>query len=342
MLALAHSPRGISSLHGTEHARFHLWWLQAFSNSNVRSWRPTRIRPVVHKMIDRFAERGRAELVEEFTRTVPMRVTASVLGLPWEDDEWLESCMAYMRARSEYAEAHARRADDLEAIGRRTIAVAGEFVETLRPFAERGRDGDGDDIISMFWKDGPSILPDWSVDDVLAGMITAFFAGSDTTAAAAANGIYLLLTQPELQDELRAKGTDLVERFVEEALRIYSVGHFVERFANEDTDVWGVEVKKDELVIAILAAANRDARRYERPADVDLERQNPRDHMAFAMGPRSCGGMWLARGDLAEMYTGLLERLSDLRLDPEAEPPRLQGFSVRRYKPLNVLFSAVT
>ena len=75
------------------------------------------------------------------------------------------------------------------------------------------------------------------------------------------------------------------------------------------------------------------------PYDVDLDRKSPRDHTAFFMGPRSCGGMWLARGELAEMYTGIVERLHDLRLDPDAEPPTMHGYVVRGYRPLHALFT---
>jgi cytochrome P450 len=339
--SLVQSPRVISATVGKEHARYHTWWLKAYSRANVERWRPTRIRPVVHAMIDRFAPRGGAELVAEFSAMVPMRVIASLIGLPWQDEEWIESCRAYIDVRAEYLQVCAAQneAARLE-VGRRAMTVAADFVEKLRPYALRGPLPDGDDIITMFWNDGPTIFADWTADDVLTGLITSFFAGSHTTAAASANGIYTLLTSPEVRSQLRSGGAPAMEVFVDEALRISGGGHFMQRFANEDMVVGGIQVKKDDLVVLLRSAASRDPRHYECPADVDLGRTNPRDHMTFAMGPRSCAGMWLARGELAEMYTGLLDRLHDLRLDPDAEPPRLKGFQSRSYKPLHVLFSA--
>jgi cytochrome P450 len=337
--SLVHSPRVISATVGKEHARYHTWWLKAYSRANVERWRPTRIQPVVDDIIDRFVDRGSAELVEEFTEAVPMRVIASVIGLPWRDDEWIDSCRTYLEVRAEYLEAGAAQHDRAE-IGERAVAAASDLVGRLRPYAERGPLPDGDDIITMLWNDGPEIFPDWSVDDVLAGIITSFFAGSHTTASGANNGIHMLLTSPELRAQIRSGGEDAMERFVDEALRIAGVGHFMQRYANEDMEIAGVKVKKDALVVPVVAAASRDPRHYACPVDVDLARSNPRDHMTFAMGPRACGGMWLARGELAEMYRGILERLPDVRLDPDAEPPKLRGFAVRSYKPLHVLFSA--
>ena len=64
------------------------------------------------------------------------------------------------------------------------------------------------------------------------------------------------------------------------------------------------------------------------------------DHTAFFMGPRSCAGMWLARAELAEIYAATLARLTDLRLDPAADPPRMEGFVARAYRPLHALFTA--
>jgi cytochrome P450 len=139
VLALTHTPRAISSLHGEAHKRFHLWWLRAFSRSNVERWRATRIRPVVHAAIDRFGEGGRAELVTEFAEVVPIRAIASVLGLPWQDDDFLAKCGTYMRTRSEYRDACVRRRADVDEVGERATAVAREFIGLLRPIAEDRR-----------------------------------------------------------------------------------------------------------------------------------------------------------------------------------------------------------
>jgi cytochrome P450 len=347
LAALQRSPRDITLIYGEDHQRFHRWWYQALSHTNCERWRPTRIRPVVDAVISRFVGRGRADLSSEFAVQVPIRVIASILGLPWEDDEWIESGRAYMQSRMDYQEACYRAEvlqsppPDIVEIGQRAAGTANEFGERLVPFVARALAGThlDDDLISMYAKDGPDIFPDWGMDDMVAGIFTAFAAGSDTTSHGVANGVYLLVTRPELQEELRAGGDAAFAGFVEEALRILGVAHIGTLDVTVDTEIGGIPVKKGSVVVPVLGAANVDPRHYECPFDVRLDRRNPRDHTTFWMGPRACGGMWLARAELVEMYAGLLSRLRDLRLDPAAEVPTLHGWVVRSYRPLHVLFA---
>jgi cytochrome P450 len=333
-------PRDITILEGEEHQRMHRWWLRAVSQQQVASWMPTRIRPVIDNVIDRFIDRGHAELDAEFAKMIPIRVMASVLGLPWEDDEWVGKCREYLDTKSEFLESFWATGEDLEQVRERASRVVAEFRERLRPFAEAARGSDADDLTAMYWRDGPEILSDWGIEDVITGMSMAFFAGSDTTSHGMTNAIWILLTRPELQDELRGGSDETIARFVEEALRIVGVAHFVSALkANEDFEVGGVTVRKDDSVHALLACANLDPEQYECPHAVDFKRRSPRDHVAFYMGPRSCGGMWLARGELQESVRALLERLSDLQLDPGCPPPRLSGMMVRSYRPLHAWFT---
>jgi cytochrome P450 len=337
-LAVKGGPRAIELLHGEAHKVFHKWWLDVVSRRSVAEWQRLLIRPLVDRTIDRFADRGRAELVAELTEQVPVRVITSLLGLP-SDDDFLESFRVYMDARMEYIEAIQSRPPNLDEIGAHSMAVAIEFKERIRAFAERGPLPDSDDLITAYWNDGPSIFPDWGIDDVTTGVITAFFAGSHTTSTAMTNGLYLLMTRPELQESLRTGGEKAIEAFVEEALRIYGVGHLNVRRAAEDCEVGGIHVPEGTTVYSLLAAANLDPDHYDRPWEVDLSRPGPRDHTAFLMGPRACGGMWLARGELAVLYSSVVERLRDLRLDPNEVAPRMRGFLGRAFTPLHASFT---
>ncbi len=193
----------------------------------------------------------------------------------------------------------------------------------------------------MYAQDGPSIFPDWGLDDMIAGILTAFFAGSDTTSYATCNGLYLMLTQPELQDQLRDGGEPTIANFVEEALRVIGVTHFQGRDVIADTEIGGVAVPKGSVIMPILASANVDGAHYGCPFDVQLERPNPRDHTAFWYGPRTCGGMWLARAELLEIYTAVVERLGSLTLNPDLEQPSIHGWTTRGYWPLHARFNAL-
>ena len=68
-----------------------------------------------------------------------------------------------------------------------------------------------------------------------------------------------------------------------------------------------------------LGAANRDEARWENPDDFDIFRDR-KAHIAFGHGPHTCIGMHLARMETQVAVTGLLDRLPNLRLDPDADP----------------------
>jgi cytochrome P450 len=331
--------RSRNLLHGEEHARHHRWYIHRFSPTVIDRWRPTLIRPVIDSIIDRFAADGKVELAEDFSERFSIRVIAAMMHLPWQDDDWIAHCKGLLDAKLQYLDTHRNNPD--EATRQRAMATSLEMNELLRPYIEeaREREPDDDDILALLWRDGPSIMPEWSIVDMVTWATGTFFAGTDTTTHAIENGFYLMMTVPGLQDSLRDGGPKAVSAFAEEVLRLYGAVQFRFRKANEDTELAGVRIKKDDLLLPLHASANRDAGKYAAADEVDLRRRAPRDHLAFSFGPRTCAGQALARAEIEETMAMTLERLPDLRLDPDAEPPRLRGFLLRSYRPLHALFT---
>lgn len=328
-------------LDGEPHHRLHRWWMRAFSPTVLTSWREDLIRPIIHGQIDRFAARGEAELVEELASRVAPRVIAAVMGLPWRDDAWLEHLLGLVMGRLELIQRQADTEPDPELV-RRALAASKELSEILLPFVRERRSGAGDDMISRLWRDAQELDEDFDELDILGNVKSMFDGGSKSTVYGISNVLYLLLTQPKLQAELRACGTKAVERFTEESLRLFGPVVFRPRVALQDVELAGVRIKKGQTAIAIGLLANRDPDRYSCPAGVDMDRPAPRDHLSFYFGARACTGQALARAELEEVTTAVLERFSDLRLDPNAEPPAYRDLLMRRWEPLHVLFTAVT
>jgi cytochrome P450 len=325
-------------LEGDEHYQLHRWWMRAFSPTVLAGWRERYIRPIAQAQIDRFVARGRAELVEELASRVPPRVIGAVMGLPWQDDEWLEHVLGLVMTRLEVIQRQADSAADPELVGR-GLTASRELTEILLPFVRKRRSGVGDDMISRLWADAPSFYPgDFDELDILGNVKTMFDGGAKSTVYGISNALYLLLEHPNLQDELRAGGTKAVERFTEESLRLFGPVVFRPRIALQDVALAGVRIKKGDLAIAINLAANRDPHKYDRPDKVDLSRPAPRDHLSFYAGPRSCTGQALARAELEEVTTMVLEQLRDLRTDPDEDPPRYRELLMRRWEPLHVCF----
>jgi cytochrome P450 len=325
------NPRGLTNLMGDEHRRVHQWWLRLFSPPQVERYRETVIKPVVAATVDQFASLGQAELFAEFAKRIPIRVIAALMEMPWDDDEWFTRLASLFDRVGQFFDL--RPGDD----GSDSIRASEEITAMLLPFVQERRDSDGTDLISVAWREGPGLLPDWSERDVVGMVQTFFLAGGHTTTAGITNAAQLILTRPEIAAQIRATES-LESPFVEETLRLLGPAHFSARKANEDVELGGVTIHRDQRVMSVLAAADRDPAKYDHPHDFELDRRAMRDHVAFNYGPRACPGAALARAEIRESVHALLHRLPNLRLDPAAPAPALSGFRLRWYRPLQVKF----
>jgi len=109
------------------------------------------------------------------------------------------------------------------------------------------------------------------------------------------------------------------------------------RTATRDTVVDGVDVPAGAVVITNMGSANHDEKYWERSEEFDIHREQ-RQHLAFAFGPHMCLGMHLARMETRVAVDALLDRLPNLRLDPEGNDPHIHGQIFRSPTALPVLF----
>jgi cytochrome P450 len=265
---------------------------------------------------------------------------AAVMGLPHDDDAWLARLAELHHTRMELKQRTGQASVPQEIIDEAFEATR-EIHELLGPYVEERRSGESEDFIGMLWRDAEATFgEDWQDADIYSATMAMWEGGAGSTPPSTANGLYLLMTRPGLQDELRAGGAKAVKNFVEESLRLFGPVYFRPRIAQQDVELGGVTVKRGEQVLTLTVAGSRDESHYACPHAVDLERPAPRDHFSFFIGPRTCPGQGLARVELEEAAAVVLDRLHDLRLDPDAEPPRLTGLMTRRWEPLHALFAA--
>lgn len=327
----------VNNLHGEHHDRNHAWWMRVFSPRAVEEYRPL-IRTIVQDSIDPFAPRGRAELVSELAERVSFRVIAAVMGLPWQDDDFVEDFGRDLRIVMRFVD---RQYDqNASELLREALEASRNMKQLVLPYVDARYDGSSDDIIGRLVKDGPSLLENWGQQQTLENVYATFSSGMDTTSSAMSNGFHMMLTQPRLIDDLRAGADGTIERFTEEVLRLEGTVHFRPRIAQSDCEVAGTPIKQDDRLLVLFMAAGRDGEHYTSPDDVVLDRSAPRDHLGFAFGPRTCIGMAVARAEIQEGVRAVVEQLPGLRLDEEAPPPQFRGFILRSYRPLHVVFDA--
>ena len=126
---------------------------------------------------------------------------------------------------------------------------------------------------------------------------------------------------------------------VEEALRWDGPISFETRQAVRDVTVDGITIPAGSKIDVVQGSANRDPARFENPDDFNIFRKVERA-MSFAYGPHVCIGQHVARLEMAKALNGLLDRLPNLRLDPEKPPPRLVGLNSRSPAAIHVLFDS--
>jgi cytochrome P450 len=107
---------------------------------------------------------------------------------------------------------------------------------------------------------------------------------------------------------------EAVAPFVEELLRHLAVVQVAfPRFARHDLNLAGISIRKGDVVVVSLSAANRDPSLGPQLETVVPDRQ-PVPHLAFGHGLHRCIGAELARMELRAAYPALTRRFPHLRL----------------------------
>jgi len=304
-----------------EHRRHRALVGTAFRQKMLVRWESELVRRVVDELIDTFVDAGRAELVRQFTFQFPAQVIGGVLGLPREDfpqfQVWASAIISVNSAWE------------------RGIAASVALKEYLAAVLEERRAHPRDDLVSDLAVDE---LDGERLDDeeIFSFLRLLLPAGVETTFRSSGNFIYALLTHPEQLDALR-RDRSLMPQAIEEALRWEPPLLITSRVVTRDTEVRSTPIPAGANVTVMLGAANRDPDRYRHPDSFDIFRE-PTQHISFGHGPHMCLGMHLARMETRVAINALLDRLPNLRLDPEGNDPHVHGQIFRSPTALPVLF----
>jgi cytochrome P450 len=163
--------------------------------------------------------------------------------------------------------------------------------------------------------------------EVVANCVLLVTAAIDTTTGLVANAVLCLLRHRVALEAVLARPA-LVEAAVEETLRYEPSALSASRYAPAPVEVGGRTLAAGSHLLCSIAAANRDPRRYERPDDFDLAREE-REHLAFGGGRHVCLGAPLARRAARAALAALLRRLPRLELAEEAVAFRKDNPTVR-------------
>ncbi len=301
----------------------------ALTVKRVREMRPE-IEAITHRLLDRFADQRKMELIHDFAYRLPTLVMCHMLGI--DENEADDALLDQLNQ----AIADSFLVLEMRALTDHELALANRQIDFLEAFFqsifERRRAQPRDDLATALLnaREGDSQLTE---REMVTVAIALFGAGFETTAHMIGNGILTLQRHPDQWRKLVAS-PDLAPAATEEILRYESSLIATYRTAFHDTQVGGQTVRAGERVLAVLAAGNRDPAVFPRPDVFDIEREGAH-HLAFGGGIHFCVGAELARleGDVA--FRALAERLPEMRTDA-AHPRWRPGFMFRGLEQLAI------
>ena len=309
---------------GARHSRYRSLVSTAFRPKVMARWESELAARIANNLIDKFVDRGHAELVREFTFPYPTQIIAGMLGLPREDykqfQRWSIAILSFLTKQDE------------------AIAASQAVKEYVAEILEDRRREPRDDLISDLANaelDGERL----SDEEIFSFVRLLLPAGVETTYRSTGNLLLTLLSSPDQLDAVRSDRS-LMPQTIEESLRFETPLLNITRLATKDTEIDGVPIPAGSTVMLMLAAANREETRYPEPdADrFDIGRSDPKPHISFGQGPHVCLGMHLARMEMRVALNLLFDRLPKLRLDPDADDPHIRGQVFRSPTSIPVLF----
>ena len=285
-------------LTGDTHVRYRKLLTPLLTAKRMEPWAGA-VRELTDELIDGFIGDGHAELFEQICQPLPTEIFLRLFGLPAEDRTLL------VQFKDDILGATGDTLDERE---QRGIEAGDRLREHLsKRLAERKNEALRDDLISQFLTfelDGHRLT-----DDEIVNLMHLFtIAGLDTVTSSLSVQFAFLATHLKERERLVADPS-LWPTAVEELMRSESpVPQGGLRWAAEDLEINGVEVKKGHMIFLGWASANLDPEVFEDPMEVDLSRK-PNRHMSFAVGLHRCLGSHLARLEMVTALNRFHERI---------------------------------
>jgi cytochrome P450 len=268
---------------------------------------------LARSLVDGIAAENEVDFVHQFSVPFPSQVFLALLGLPLgELPKFLDLKDGFIRPES--ITGQPRRHPDSVALLKQTAASIYEYFDAV--IAER-RASPGDDIISQFLEaelEGTRL----SREDILDICFLFLVAGLDTVSASLDCMMLHLALHPDRRRAL-VEDPSLVPNAVEELLRWESPVMVVARLATRDTEIAGCPVRKGQVVVGLLGAANTDETELPDSDVVRFDRVANR-HVAFGRGIHRCLGSHLARLELRTALREWHARIPDYRVPPGFQP----------------------
>jgi cytochrome P450 len=299
--------RAMLFVDGADHAR-----LRAAMNAGFRGDALARLRPFIERWVEDRLDTLEADLgsgdgfdfMATLARPLPAEVIAELMGI----------------AAAERERFIAGSEDLANFIGAPmpTLALARRAQTSLRAMAlyferltEQRRQNPRDDLVSRLVQAEATGQIN-AGPELLAQCAMLLFAGHETTRNLFGNGLNALLSHPEQWERLREEPS-LLPGAVRELLRYDSPVQYTGRRVITDLVLHGQPLRRGDLVVALIGAANRDPQCFDRADELDITRRAGAA-LSFGAGPHVCIGAALTMMEGQILFSAMLRRWPSLRL----------------------------
>ena len=279
---------------------------KAFTPARVETLK-AHIADIVNNLLDKVQAKGRMDVIADLADPLPAIVTAEMLGVPVSDHKRLKGWSANFAEMLGNFQHNPERA---QLMLRTVEEMTGYFRDAIHEIKAHPREGLIHSLLTAE-VDGDRLTE----EEVIANAVVTMVGGQETTTNLIGNGVLTLLRNPEEMKRL-SNDLSLIPSAVEEMLRYESPSQHTARLAPSDRELGGKRIRKRQAVIAVMAAANRDPERFPDPDRFDITRQDNR-HLAFGYAAHFCFGAPLARAEGQIAFQAILQRLNNLRLEPQ-------------------------
>jgi cytochrome P450 len=282
--------------------------LPPFTPDAMKKLEP-RVRAICNELIDGFIADGQVDAAAHYTKHIPVRAIAHMLGIPEGDSDlfinWIHMILE---------------------LGIKDEGILMQAVQEMsgyfRTHIEERRSKPTNDLISYLMNARDKEGQPLEESHVLGSLRLLLIAGIDTTWSAIGSSLWHLARTPADRERLVAE-PELIPVAVEELLRAYSPVTMAREVVKETT-ISGCPVKAGNMVLLSFPAANRDPDMFPDADKVVIDRRENR-HAAFGLGIHRCVGSNLARMEMQVALEEWLKRVPDFRLDPAGTVTWSQG-----------------
>jgi cytochrome P450 len=286
-----------------DHTRIRKLIAHAFSPKAVEQMERS-VTEVARRLCDELPEQGDFDLMRRLAKPLPVTVICDLMQVPRDDyplfERWSDAITEHLEVTSS--------PEQIAAADRAYL----EFKAWMAGFVEERRREPGTGLVDRLIA-AEAVEGALSSDELLCNIIILLIGGHETTTNLIGNGLLALLEHPDQLALLRAR-PELIGSAIEECLRYESPLNLNGRCPHEDIEVSGQVIKKGQLIMCMLGAANRDPEVFAEPDRLDITR-SPNPHQSFGGGPHFCVGAPLARLEGRIALTALLDRYPTIALD---------------------------